>query len=162
MRFAYADPPYPGQAHRYPEKQEVDHAALIAELEHEFPDGWALSTSASALRDILPLCPAKTRVGAWVKTWQPAMWARPPYGWEPVLWRGGRYLRDAFAVRDWHSTAPTGQQRILGQKPETFCFWVFQLLGARPGDELVDVFPGTGAVGRAWQKYIGQLEFQLA
>ena len=25
MRFAYADPPYPGMAHRYPENTEVDH-----------------------------------------------------------------------------------------------------------------------------------------
>ena len=25
MRVAYADPPYIGQAHRYPEKREVDH-----------------------------------------------------------------------------------------------------------------------------------------
>lgn len=31
--------------------------------------------------------------------------------------------------------------------------WVFDLLGALPGDEFVDVFPGSGGVGRAWLAY---------
>jgi hypothetical protein len=42
MKFAIADPPYVGCAHLYPEKTEVDHAALIARLELEYPDGWLL------------------------------------------------------------------------------------------------------------------------
>lgn len=42
MRFAYADPPYPGKAKYYPEKTEVDHASLIGRLATEYPDGWAL------------------------------------------------------------------------------------------------------------------------
>lgn len=61
-RFAYADPPYPGKADYYVERQEVDHAELVAELEAGFPDGWALSTSAAALYDVLPLCPRSVRV----------------------------------------------------------------------------------------------------
>jgi hypothetical protein len=32
MRFAFADPPYPGKAGYYPERQEVDHGELIARL----------------------------------------------------------------------------------------------------------------------------------
>lgn len=39
--FAYADPPYPGMANLYPERTEVDHPALIADLVARF-DGWAL------------------------------------------------------------------------------------------------------------------------
>lgn len=46
-RIAYADPPYPGLAHYYIERREVDHVALLAVL-RTF-DGWALSTSARAL-----------------------------------------------------------------------------------------------------------------
>jgi hypothetical protein len=30
---------------------------------------------------------------------------------------------------------------------------VFTLLGAAPGDRLDDLFPGSGAVGRAWAAY---------
>lgn len=42
---------------------------------------------------------------------------------------------------------------MIGAKPARFCRWVFELLGALPGDELVDVFPGTGGVMRAWAFY---------
>lgn len=71
MRLAYADPPYPGLARRYYGREptyagEVDHAALIASLEASY-DGWALSTSARALRDLLPLCPPEARVCSWTK-----------------------------------------------------------------------------------------------
>jgi hypothetical protein len=31
--------------------------------------------------------------------------------------------------------------------------WAFQQLGARPGDELVDLYPGSGAVSQAWRRY---------
>jgi hypothetical protein len=53
MRFAYADPPYPGQAWRVYGRHEdyageVDHAELIARLERDYPDGWALSTPAAS------------------------------------------------------------------------------------------------------------------
>ncbi len=33
---------------------------------------------------------------------------------------------------------------------------MFDCLGAAAGDELVDLFPGSGAVGRAWQRYVGE------
>jgi hypothetical protein len=57
MVFAYADPPYPGKASLYPEKTEVDHASLLERLTKNYPDGWALSTSSEALRDVLSLLP---------------------------------------------------------------------------------------------------------
>jgi site-specific DNA-adenine methylase len=41
--FAYADPPYVGQAKRHYNSEEVDHVALIQMLVSDFPDGWALS-----------------------------------------------------------------------------------------------------------------------
>ena len=36
------------------------------------------------------------------------------------------------------------------------CRWIFDLLGAAPGDTLDDLFPGSGAIGRAWAAFIGQ------
>jgi hypothetical protein len=38
-------------------------------------------------------------------------------------------------------------------RPVAFCWWLFDLLGALPGDELVDLFPGSGGIGRAWRLY---------
>jgi hypothetical protein len=49
----------------------------------------------------------------------------------------------------------TDPNRVTGAKPAAFCRWIFELLGAQPGDELVDVFPGSGGIGRAWDIYAG-------
>lgn len=38
----------------------------------------------------------------------------------------------------------------MGRKSLRFCAWLFRVLGMRAGDELHDLFPGTGVVGRAW------------
>jgi len=46
--------------------------------------------------------------------------------------------------------------RVIGAKPAAVCRWIFQLLGAGPGDTLDDLFPGSGAVSRAWAAYTGQ------
>ncbi len=159
MRVAYADPPYVGCAHFYPENEEVDHRALIARLCDEFPDGWALSCHTPSLRVLLPMCPEDVRVMAWVKpfaVFKPNV--NPAYAWEPVLVRGGRKrTREEDTVRDWVSSPITLQRGVVGAKPETFCFWLFGVLGLRPEDELVDLYPGSGAVGRAWTRWRSQL-----
>lgn len=67
MRFAYADPPYPGKAGYYPEGEEVDHQELVEQLVDGYPDGWALSTSSEAVRGVWALCPLTTRLHVWVK-----------------------------------------------------------------------------------------------
>lgn len=155
MRFAYADPPYPGLARRYYRDQptyagEVDHAALIASLAGGGYAGWALSTSAKALRDVLPMCPEEARVAPWVKPIGAAPATFGPHNtWEPLIVVGGRKLRPGF--RDWLSAMPArGGGELPGRKPIAFCAFLFQQLGMLPGDELVDLFPGTGVVTRAW------------
>jgi len=163
MRFCYADPPYPGLANRYYGDQptyagEVDHAELIASLEASGYHGWALSTSAKALRDVLPLCPPppESRVCPWVKPIGAAPLTYGPHNtWEPLIVVRGRKLRPGF--RDWLSAAPArGGGTLPGRKPIAFCAFLFQQLGMLPGDELVDLFPGTGVVSRAWAE-LGRL-----
>ena len=164
MRFAYADPPYPGCADRYPEKAEVDHAELITRLGAHYPDGWALSTSSVALRGVLALCPADVRVMAWVKpfaVFKPNV--NPAYAWEPVLVRGGRKrTRDQDTVRDWMSAEITLRRGLVGVKPDAFCYWLFEVLNLQPGDTLDDLFPGTGAVTRAWHRWQSRMELRTA
>jgi len=154
LRFAYADPPYPGLSSKYYRDEstyagEVDHAALVASLTMSF-DGWALSTSSRALRDILPMCPPGARVAAWVKPHGASPLTYGPHScWEPVIVVPGRNLRPG--VRDWLSALPArGGGTLPGRKPIAFCAWLFSLLGMQAGDELVDLFPGTGIVGRSW------------
>ena len=161
LRLAYADPPYPGKAHIYREHPdyagEVDHAALVARLVDEFPDGWALSTSAAALRDVWALCPTGTRLAIWVRGSRNARSHWPANAYEAVLYTGGRQVApDTGATRrqdvlDYAARARlTEADRVTGAKPAEFCWWLFDLLGARLGDELVDLFPGSGGVARAW------------
>jgi hypothetical protein len=154
IRVAYADPPYPGLARRYYDSEEVDHRELVARLVRDFPDGWALSTGAYALREVLPLCPAGVRVCAWTK----------PHGahvrghgiqnvWEPLIVCGGRQRPPG--VRDTLSThAARGGGTLPGRKPRRYVEWLFALLGIDPrlGDELEDLFPGTGIVTRAFRE----------
>jgi hypothetical protein len=157
MRMVYADPPYPGLSSKYYRDEptyagEVDHAALIHVLSRPgLYDGWALSTSAKALRDVLPLCPPEARVCAWVK---PIGACSRTFGlhntWEPLIVVPGRSLRPG--KRDWLCAQPARFEGTLaGRKPQAFCAWLFDLLGLLPGDDLEDMFPGTGMVGRAWR-----------
>ena len=154
MRVAYADPPYPGLARKYYSREqnyegEVDHVALVASLLQDY-DGCALSTSAKALRDVLPLFPPSARVCAWTKAIGAAPLTYGPHNtWEPLIVVSARRLRPG--VRDWLRAQPArGGGTLPGRKPIAFCAWLFALLGMLPGDELVDLFPGTGVVGRAW------------
>jgi hypothetical protein len=155
MRVAYADPPYAGQSKRHYGGSEVNHRLLIAHLEAEFPDGWALSCSSPSLRALLPMCPPDVRVAAWVKpfaSFKPGV--NPAYAWEPVIWRGGRRRgRTEPTTRDWTSASITLKRGLSGAKPEPFCRWVFDLLGLQADDEFIDIFPGSLAVTTAWADY---------
>lgn len=156
MIVAYADPPYIGCAKLYPEQMEVDHAVLIGRLMAEFPDGWALSCHTPSLRQLLPMCPDDVRVAAWVKpfaVFKPNV--NPAYAWEPVIWRGGRRkrARTEGTVRDWVSANVTLRRGLVGAKPEAFCRWLFELLGLQEGDDLIDLYPGTGIVSETWRQH---------
>lgn len=159
MKFAYADPPYIGCAHMYPENEEVNHEELIDFLVTEFPDGWALSCHTPSLQFLLSCCPEDVRVMAWVKpfaAFKPNV--NPAYAWEPVIVRGGRKrTREQETVRDWVSANITLQRGMVGAKPDAFCYWLFEVLGMEAEDEMVDLFPGSGAVTRAWERWRNRL-----
>jgi hypothetical protein len=160
MRFAYADPPYIGQAKRHYQCAEVDHVELIAKLVTEFPDGWALSLSSPTLLRILTLCPPDVRIAAWCKSFCAfKRGVRPAYAWEPVIyWRGRNPMNGHRALipeKNGKQTTPkdfivepiTLQKGLVGAKPKRVCRWILDLLNVQPGDEVVDLFPGTGIMG---------------
>lgn len=161
LRLAYFDPPYPGLADYYvghPDfAGEVDHAALI-ESARAF-DGCALSTSADALPAILGLCarilPRRVRVAGWFRGARSRNGKRPSSAWEPVIYWGGRALDGAPPDALLHGVRPrtTDPRRVIGAKPGAFAFWMFSLLGALPGDDFLDVYPGSGGIARAWDLY---------
>lgn len=162
LQLAYADPPYPGRAHLYADHLdyagEVDHVELVARLVEY--DGWALSTSSKALRYVLGLCPEDVRVLVWVKN-------TVRYAWEPVIVSPAR--TPDGTLRDWMHAEPEAYQwrpkpdsYVIGQKPEAFCLWLFAWLGAEPQDALADLFLGSGAVTRAWERWRSQPVLPIA
>lgn len=183
LKVAYSDPPYLGQGKKLYGKHHDQahiwddpetHREHIEYLCDAFPDGWAMSLSSPSLRILLPMCPEDVRVSAWVKPFhifKPGV--NPSYGWEPVIWRGGRSAKERggrevptvkdFAItEDWLEPAVkcniTLRKGLTGSKPEGFCFWLFDLLGLRPGDKFVDIFLGSGAVTDAWNKRCAEKE----
>jgi hypothetical protein len=155
-RLAYADPPYPGMAKKYYQHEdtyqgEVDHERLLEQLATY--DGWALSTSSKALRDILPLCPSEVRVCAWVKPIGASPRTRGLHStWEPLIVKQARVVH--AGVRDWISAQPARfGGRLMGRKPIAFCAFLFQALAAAPGDSFDDLFPGTGIVSASWREF---------
>lgn len=171
MKVAYADPPYPGCAELYRDHPdyagEVDHLQLVADLDEY--DGWLLHTSSVALDRVLSYllyCRIDGyRVMAWVKPF--AAFKRNvsvAYAWEPVLVKPCRKpeVTGRVVMRDWIAEPITLQRGLVGAKPEAVCRWAFEVLGMTPDDELVDLFPGTGAVTRAWERWRNELQFSFA
>lgn len=161
IRVAYADPPYPGLAQKYYEGGlEVDHAELVARLMAEFPAGWALSTSAESCRAVWALCPPQTRLCPWVRGSRRGRAHRARVAWEALLVYGGRAQRlsprdDLADVLVWGGRQHSHPGALVGMKPAAFAEWMFRLLGLGARDELVDLYPGSGAIGRAWRLYCG-------
>lgn len=171
MKFAYADPPYLGWGARYygelhPDAAEWDdpetHRRLIDRLCSEY-DGWAMSLSSPSLWTILPMCPQDVRVMPWVKpfaSFKPGV--HPAYAWEPVIMRGARTrARTEVTVADYHSARITLQRGLTGAKPQSFVWWVLAALNVKADDEFIDLFPGTGGVGRAWDAWRAQTPLGL-
>lgn len=163
---AYADPPYLGLAEAFygnmhPEAAAYDdpetHRLLIERLTDEH-DCWALSLHEPSLLEILSMCPKGVRVASWVKPFASfKMNVTRAWTWEPVIFsfhRARKRTREQGTWRD-HISEPIAMMRgFQGAKPDKFCFWVFEGLNLYPGDSFTDVFEGSGAVRRAWEKWI--------
>lgn len=160
MRAAYADPPYLGCGKRHYGDLHAEAAAFDDPAEHrrlierlsDENDCWALSLHEPSLRVLLPMCPSDVRVGAWVKPFA-AFKANVTraFAWEPVIFR---FCRDRTREQDtWRDFViePIAMRRgFPGAKPDKVCFWIFEGLNLEPTDQFHDVFPGSGAVTRAW------------
>lgn len=185
-KVAYADPPYPGMSGFYVDHPdyagEVDHSGLLADLDSQY-DGWLLHTAATTLGHVLECAQSAAvdgfRIMAWVKPFAAFKKnVRPAYAWEPILVKPCRTPEVAHRVvmRDWLWTRTedlslderdfiaegiTMQRGLIGVKPERVCRWAFEMLGMTPDDELVDLFPGSGAVTRAWENWRDELRLDF-
>jgi hypothetical protein len=167
LRIGYADPPYIGCAYLYADQStfdgEVDHRALIDKLESEF-DGWVLHAAATP-KSIAMLAPMVEATGARWMAWTKGFAAFKrnvpvAYAWEPVIVKPARkpVVSKRLTMRDWIQESITLKRGLTGAKPEAVCHWAFEVVGARPEDDLVDLYPGTHAVTRAWETWKGKFK----
>lgn len=171
MKIGYADPPYPGCAHLYKDHPdyagEVNHEGLVSRLDAEY-DGWVLHTNVPGLRlmERNGWLPDGIRICSWVKSF--AAFKRNvsvAYAWEPVIIKAARkpvvskrtIYRDFIEIPEAIKEPITLKRGLTGAKPEKVCKWAFELAGAMPTDELHDIYPGTGAVTRAWESWRSEI-----
>jgi len=134
------------------------HRALLEQLLDEF-DGWAIATSPDGLECYRPI-PVPARLLVWHKLRAVPTAHRIATSWEPVVLyppkgRRGRPAADqpgrtyGDQVPDVLTAAPPGAG-FAGAKPAAWTRWVLDALSYDPDvDEVVDMFPGSGAVTAA-------------
>lgn len=129
------------------------HRLLLEQLMDDF-DGWAIATTPDGLEHYRPL-PVPARLLVWVKSRAMPTGHRIASMWEPVIVyppraRRARLELDAVLrqVPDVLTCSPPGAG-FAGAKPAAWTRWVLDALGHEHDDELVDLFPGSGAVARA-------------
>lgn len=178
MKLGYADPPYLGcgklYAKHHPAALDWDapetHVKLVERLQDEF-GGWVLHASATP-ESIALYAPLALKTGApwcsWVKGFAAFKRNVPvAYAWEPVLIKPLRkpVVSKRLIMRDWIQESVTLKRGLTGAKPEAVVHWALELAAVRPDDYLCDLFPGTGAVEKAWRTWQGKFTlppFELA
>jgi hypothetical protein len=177
LRLAIADPPYPpfvgcggsknrasrwyGNGQRsqtdrppdlHPEAAEWDsperHRQLLEQLVDEF-DGFAIATSPDGLSAYGEL-PLGTRIMAWVKPNAMPGSHRIRSLWEAVILYPPverRSNRGGVGMVNDVLTCPAPRYGFRGAKPPEWTAWVLSAMTFTDGDEVVDLFPGSGAVG---------------
>jgi hypothetical protein len=166
MKLAYADPPYLGcgklYAAHHPDALDWDTTARHDELMEELIGGYDgfvvhLSATADSFSCYSPwVGQSGARWCSWVKGF--AAFKKNvsvAYAWEPVIIKPARkpVVSKRLVMRDWIQESITLRKGLTGAKPEAVCHWAFELMGAHPDDELHDLFPGTGAVTKAWETW---------
>lgn len=146
------------RADLHPEAAKWDdlnsHRELILHLVENF-DGWAIATTPDGLGAYHPL-PMNAQVMAWVRPNAIPGGGRLIERWEAVILyipeerrtRAGARVSNVLVENA--PSARHGRRSFVGSKPAEWTRWVLDALGYVPGtDELVDMFPGSGAVSAA-------------
>jgi hypothetical protein len=142
-------------ADHHPEAAEWDeparHRALLEQLMSEF-DGWAIATSPDGIAAYGTL-PAAARLMVWVKPNATPGAHRLRSMWEAVIVyppKGRRSNRGGVGAMPDVLTAAAPRTGFMGAKPPEWTAWVLAALSFNPfEDELIDLFPGSGAVSLA-------------
>jgi hypothetical protein len=183
LKLAIADPPYLGRANRWygdgcgdgyglgradshPEAKKWDdpkaHIELVHDLNNNF-DSWAIAMTVHSLSTYLSVIDTDSRNGirvmSWIKPAAVTSGSRVTNSWEPVIVKIAKERRgwnSGVHIKDYLSAAPM-RSGFIGAKPEAWTHWVLDAMGYTEGDELTDIFAGSGAVTHALNSYRSRL-----
>ncbi len=183
IKLAIADPPYLGRANRWygdgcgdgygvgradshPEAKKWDdpksHVQLVHDLNDNY-DSWAIAMTVHSLSTYLSVIDTDSRNGirvmSWIKPNAVTSGSRVTNSWEPVIVKIAKERRgwkNGVHVKDYLSAAPM-KSGFVGAKPEAWTHWVLDAMGYIEGDEVTDIFAGSGAVTRALTSYRSRL-----
>lgn len=180
MKFAIADPPYLGSAHRWygvggrakgqgkgradehPEAYLWDSPAAHMELAHKLVsefDGFAIAGTSHSLSTYLSIIETGRengiRVLSWIKPASIPSGSRITQSWEPVIIKvpHSRKGRGKGKQMVDYLIAPAPRKGFAGSKPIAWTHWVLDAMGVQQGDEVIDLFNGSGAVSSAIESY---------
>ena len=129
----------------------AEHIALMRAMGRDY-DGWAMAASGKTLAPIIGVADnLGARLAIWHVTNAIPDGARVRNTWEAVFYKvpdTRRAVGTGHRVRD-HLIAGHPMSGFVGAKPDMWTRWVLDLLGFAAGDEVTDMFPGSGAVSRA-------------
>ena len=183
MKIAIADPPYLGRANRWygdgcgdgyglgradshSKAKEWDnpetHKNLVKDLNENY-DSWAIALTVHSLSTYLNVIETDSRNGirvmSWIKPSAVTSGSRITNSWEPVIIKVHKSRRGwAKGVRmnDYLMATPL-RSGFIGAKPETWTHWILDALGYEEGDQVTDLFAGSGAVENAINSYRSRL-----
>ena len=183
LKLAIADPPYLGRANRWygdgcgdgygigradshPDAKKWDdpqaHVQLVHDLNNNF-DSWAIAMTVHSLSTYLSVIDTDSRNGirvmSWIKPAAVTSGSRVTNSWEPVIVKIAKERRgwnNGVHIKDYLSAAPM-RSGFIGAKPEAWTHWVLDAMGYTEGDELTDIFAGSGAVTHALNTYRSRL-----
>lgn len=130
------------------------HRELLLHLVENF-DGWAIATTPDGLGAYYPL-PMNAQIMCWHRPNAMPGGGRLLERWEAVIvyipeerrTRAGARVSNVLIENA--PSARHGRRSFVGSKPAEWTRWVLDALGYDAGtDELVDLFPGSGAVRAA-------------
>jgi hypothetical protein len=179
VRLAIADPPYPpfvgsggskarasrwyGTGQRSRKDRPADqhdgaaewdqperHRRLLLDLLDEY-DGFGIATSPDGIAAYGPL-PPEMRIMVWVKPNASPGSHRLRSLWEAVLLFppvGRRSNRGGVGMVPDVLTAPAPRVGFHGAKPAVWTWWVLDAMSYAEGDDVSDIFPGSGLVDAA-------------
>jgi len=134
------------------------HEKLVKNLLENY-DGWAIAMAHDNLRDYLPLIPknVQIKIAIWHKPQNMPTAARVQNVYEPVLVhipKGRKAAKGQKVFPKDLVTISRINNGFAGAKPPEWTRWILDLLGYQEGDQVDDLFEGSGAVSQALNQQI--------